>query len=201
MKHFSITFTFASLLAAFAASLCCILPIVFALTGISILGASAFFEDLRPYLLAVTFGLLGLGFYFAYRRNKPACAADSNCAVPWSRRPAHLLLWLIALSVVLLAAFPYYSGQVADFLVARPSAIGNLPRPAPARALFAVEGLDCAACATAIEHTVKSVRGVQGVTVSVERSTAEIHFDPQLGSLAQLETAIKDAGFRARKIW
>lgn len=60
----------ASLLAAIAASLCCILPIVFALGGFAIVGASAFFESLRPYLLIVTFALLGVGFYLSYRQPK-----------------------------------------------------------------------------------------------------------------------------------
>ncbi len=57
----------ASLVAGIAASLCCILPIVFALAGAGIVGASAFFATWRPYLLGTTFLLLGLGFYFAYR--------------------------------------------------------------------------------------------------------------------------------------
>jgi hypothetical protein len=56
-----------SAFAAITPSFCCILPIVFALTGFSILGASALFDAWRPYLLGLTFGLLGLGFYFAYR--------------------------------------------------------------------------------------------------------------------------------------
>src|SRR5258708_13452477 len=56
-----------SLIAGIAASLCCILPIVFALAGAGIVGASAFFATWRPYLLGTTFLLLGLGFYFAYR--------------------------------------------------------------------------------------------------------------------------------------
>ena len=50
-----------SLVAAILASFCCILPIVFALTGFTVIGASAVFAEWRPYLLTLTFGLLGLG--------------------------------------------------------------------------------------------------------------------------------------------
>ena len=50
----------ASLFAAIAASLCCVLPIVFALGGFAIVGASAFFESLRSYFLIATFGMLGI---------------------------------------------------------------------------------------------------------------------------------------------
>jgi hypothetical protein len=108
-----------SVIAAFGASLCCTLPIIFALTGFSILGASAYFDSLRPYLLAVTFGLLGLAFYYAYRPvPQTACAPGTACAVPANRRSTRIVLWLVTVLVVAMAAFPYYSGPVAEFLLA-----------------------------------------------------------------------------------
>ena len=110
-------FAAVSVLAAIIASFCCILPIVFALTGFSILGASALFDAWRPYLLGVTFGLLGLGFYFAYRPKKEQCAPGSACAMPVTNRSGRLMLWISTAAVVLFAAFPYYSGAVAEWLL------------------------------------------------------------------------------------
>jgi len=110
-------FAAGSVLAAIIASFCCILPIVFALTGFSILGASALFDAWRPYLLGVTFGLLGLGFYFAYRPKKEQCAPGSACAMPVTNRSGRLMLWISTAAVVLFAAFPYYSGAVAEWLL------------------------------------------------------------------------------------
>ena len=110
-------FAAGSVLAAIIASFCCILPIVFALTGFSILGASALFDALRPYLLGVTFGFLGLGFYFAYRPKKEQCAPGSACAMPVTNRSGRLMLWTSTAAVVLFAAFPYYSGAVAEWLL------------------------------------------------------------------------------------
>ncbi|MEP7345260.1 MAG: mercuric transporter MerT family protein [Gemmatimonadaceae bacterium] len=108
-----------SIIAAIGASFCCTLPIVFALTGVSVLGASAFFDSLRPYLLVATFGLLGSGFYYAYRPIQEASGAPgSSCAVPSGRRASRIVLWLAAAMVIALAAFPYYSGPVAEFLLA-----------------------------------------------------------------------------------
>ena len=111
-------FAAGSVFAAIIASFCCILPIVFALTGFSILGASALFDAWRPYLLGVTFGLLVLGFYFAYRPRKEQCAPGSACAMPATNRSGRLVLWLATVAVVLFAAFPYYSGAVAELLLA-----------------------------------------------------------------------------------
>jgi MerT mercuric transport protein len=110
-------FAAGSILAAISASLCCVLPIVFALTGFSILGASALFSAWRPYLLGLTVGLLGLGFYFAYRPRTEQCAPGSVCAMRVTSRWERPLLWLVTLFVILFAAFPYYSGSVAELLL------------------------------------------------------------------------------------
>jgi len=111
-------FAAGSVFAAIIASFCCILPIVFALTGFSILGASALFDAWRPYLLGLTFGLLGFGFYFAYRPQKAQCAPGSACAMPVTKRSGRWMLWIATVAVVLFAAFPYYSGAVAEWLLA-----------------------------------------------------------------------------------
>ena len=110
-------FAAGSVFAAIIASFCCILPIAFALTGFSILGASALFDAWRPYLLGLTFGLLGLGFYFAYRPRQEQCAPGLACTMPAANRSGRLMLWLAAAAVILFAAFPYYSGRVAEFLL------------------------------------------------------------------------------------
>jgi hypothetical protein len=124
-KNPSSLFAAGSLLAAIVASFCCVLPIVFALTGFSILGASALFDAWRPYLLGLTFALLGLGFYFAYRPQREQCAPGSACAMPATKRSGRLMLWLATAGVILFTAFPYYSGRVAEFLLSRVSAGGS----------------------------------------------------------------------------
>ena len=106
-----------SVFAAILASFCCILPIVFALTGLTVVGASAAFAAWRPYLLTVTFGLLAVGFYYAYRPAKTQCAPGSACAMPATKRSGRVVLWLTTAAVVAFALFPYYSGPVAEFLL------------------------------------------------------------------------------------
>lgn len=96
----------ASVVAAAAASACCIGPVVAAVLGAGALGAaSTRMEPYRPWLLGVTVVLLGAGFVSAYRGE--AECADDTCA-PASRRGAKTMLWIAAVVVGLLAAFPYY---------------------------------------------------------------------------------------------
>ena len=79
---------------------------------------SPLFDAWRPYLLGLTFGLLGFGFYFAYRPKKVQCAPGSACTMPVAKRSGRWMLWIATVAVVLFAAFPYYSGRVAEWLLA-----------------------------------------------------------------------------------
>ncbi len=109
----------ASLAAAVAASLCCILPIVFVLLGVGVAGAAGFFATWRPLLLGITFVLLGLGFYFAYRKPREVCEPGSACKQPTVNRAGRLWLWIATVFVILFVAFPYYSVPVANFLLSK----------------------------------------------------------------------------------
>jgi copper chaperone CopZ len=193
-------FAAGSVFAAIIASFCCILPIVFALTGFSILGASALFDAWRPYLLGLTFGLLGLGFYFAYRPTKEQCAPGSACAIPNTRRSGRLMLWLATAAVILFAAFPYYSGAVAELLLSGASSAAASESLRVAHVSFAVEGMECPACASAVANKLKAVKGVRRVAVSADSRKADVDYDPRSTTVSELQRAIKDAGYDAWKV-
>lgn len=168
----------ASVGAATAASLCCILPVVFALTGFSIVGAAAFFGGARPYLLGLTFILLAIGFYFVHRSRRESCALASGGATQQMQRSGRLVLWLATGATIVFATFPYYSGPVADILLpSSAGASGRSTESAIAHASFGIEGMDCAACATAVERRLKAVAGVRRVTVSFELKRADIEYE------------------------
>jgi copper chaperone CopZ len=188
-----------SIFAAILASFCCILPIVFGLTGLTVIGASAAFAAWRPYLLTATLGLLAAGFYFAYRPSKAACAPGRACAMPNSKRSGRLVLWLTTAAVVAFALFPYYSGPVAELLLPDQTAHPASSAPVLRHASFSIEGMDCAACATAVQGKLKSVAGVQAVRVSFEQKLAEVDYNPAVASPEQFQKAIEDAGYRAVK--
>jgi len=190
----------ASLIAGVAASLCCILPLVFALAGTGIVGASAFFAAWRPYLLGITFLLLGLGFYFAYRKPKNVCEPGSVCEKPATNKKGRIGLWIATMVVLVVAAFPYYSEPVANLLLNTKVRETTVPVPNLERASFAVDGMDCTACATAIENKLKTVDGVRSAVVSYDQKRATVEFDVSKVTIAQLEQAIRDAGYRAHSI-
>jgi len=102
--------------------------------------------------------------------------------------------------VLIVAAFPYYSEPVAKLLLTSKVSETTATAPRLDRASFAVEGMDCAACAAVIEKKLKNLDGVQSAIVSYEQKRATVGFDSGKVTIAQLEQAIEDAGYRARPI-
>ena len=76
-----------SLVGAFAASSCCILPLVLFSLGVSgsWIGNFTRLAPYQPYFIAVTIGCLGYGYWLVHRSTKPACAGDV-CARPLPNR-------------------------------------------------------------------------------------------------------------------
>lgn len=96
----------AAVLAAFGASLCCVLPVAVALLGVGSAALGAELEPFRPWLAGLTVVFLSFAFYQAY---KPVeCEPGEVCAVPASRRRHRFALWVVAIVAVALMAFPYY---------------------------------------------------------------------------------------------
>lgn len=196
------TFLGASVVAAIVASFCCILPMVFAVAGVSIVGASAAFAAWRPYLLAVTFALLGFGFYYAYRPAKEACEPGAVCARPGVGRSGRVTLWIATVLVVAFATFPYYSGPVAELVLAgnHGASVAAPSGPSLERVVLEVEGMDCAACASTVEKMLKAIPGVSRASVSYETGRAEVEYDTAVVRVDQLESVIRDAGYRTHKL-
>lgn len=99
-----------SVAAAIAASACCVGPLVFALLGLGGAGALVALEPYRPFLMALTFVFLGLGFYLTFRRSPGPVSAegdDCGCEMPATNRTGKRLLWFSTGLVTLALLFPY----------------------------------------------------------------------------------------------
>ena len=186
----------AGLLAALAASLCCITPLLAVVGGLG--GAASSFAWLEPYRLylgALTVAVLGFAWY---RQLRTAPAGADCCAVPAQRSFMQSTGFLASVTVlaVLLLAFPYY--EAALYPTARPSApVVRTTGAAPIwqTRTYRIKGMTCAACAHHIEQAVQQVPGVQTVVVSYDQATARVRFDAAHAQAAQLESAINGTGY------
>lgn len=106
----------AGLLAAFAASLCCIGPVAAALLGVSSLAALGKYESLRPLFAGVTVLALGYAFYAAYRKPTVEICADGSICQTHGRervkRLNRLVVWIVAVIAAVVLTFPSWSSFV-----------------------------------------------------------------------------------------
>jgi len=98
-----------SVVSGILASACCIGPLLFALLGVSRAAFAHKFGPLRPYLLALTYALLGGAFYFTYRPQATSCEPDGTCEMARINRMGRAMLWIAAMIVVLATTFPWYA--------------------------------------------------------------------------------------------
>src|SRR6266404_9816127 len=97
------------LVAALAASSCCILPLVLFSPGVSGVWIANLtrLAPYQPYFIAATIGFLSYGYWLVYRSSKLACADGEACARPLPNRFVKSGLILATILVVAALAFDF----------------------------------------------------------------------------------------------
>ncbi len=165
---------FGALASAMVASACCWLPLLLIAVGVSGGALAATFEAWRPVLLPVTFVLLGVAFYFTYRKPEVSAASGAACCPPARAKGITLkkvnkgMLWVVTAFVLVFAFFPNYVGYLlggGDTLAAREDLT---------KIVVDIDGMTCAACAAGIEDVLRKVPGVTAAEVNYERGEAVV---------------------------
>ena len=91
-------------------SLCCVGPLLAVSLGLGagVAGTLVAFEPYRPLFIAIAFGGLGYSGWRIYRKPAAACAPGEVCAAPAVNRTYKVVFWIVAVTVLLLLAAPYY---------------------------------------------------------------------------------------------
>ncbi len=209
-----------AVVAALAASLCCILPVIAVVFGLGAFGIAAVFESLRPYMLVVVFAALAYSFYRIYLRREE-CGEGAACSTKPIGRINQLVFWAVAAMVAVLAAFPYYSGSiVAAIDTSNPThqeevslAADSAPSyqaeesddspPAVAEpesqnrqtVVIAVEGMTCEGCAAQLNVALKRLKGVISAEANYPQKNVKVVYNPKLVTVERIKKAIYDAGY------
>ena len=105
------TYTGAGVLSAFAASLCCITPVIALVAGSSSIAANfSWIEPARPYLIGLSIAVLAFAWY---KKLKPAKTSDMDCNCETTRKASFFqsktFLGIITLFAILMMTFPLYA--------------------------------------------------------------------------------------------
>ncbi len=187
----------AGLIAAFAASLCCITPVLAILGGIGgIASTFTWLEPLRPYLMLFTAVLLGYAFYKAY---KPKTNEEIECECDEEEKKSFLnskkFLWTVTIISALLFAFPSYSG----FFFPKTSNIISSSNSNIAEATLQIKGMTCTSCENSVDYALKSENGVIAASSSYKTGVAKVKFDKSKVSPEELSKAIEEkVGYKVK---
>ena len=184
------------IVAALAASVCCVGPLV--LLGLGVGGAwvgnLTALEPFRPYLMALTFGVLGYAFYKIYKPKPDVCEPGSYCANPKSDKINKVTLWISTIFVLGILSVPY----VAEGLVASENAKAD-----NIGAQFAgleeitlnVPGMNCPACPFTVQKSLKNLDGVFSAKATLDDKKAVVKYDPAKVTKEAIIEATTNAGY------
>ncbi|HEY9363097.1 MAG TPA: mercuric transport protein MerTP [Chitinophagaceae bacterium] len=185
-------FTSAGLISAFAASLCCITPVIALFAGTSSIAATfSWIEPARPYLIGVSVVALALAWYL---KLKPQ-AANTCCAVDGKPKfiQSKTFLMLITIFAAVVIAFPYYS---KIFFPKTEKQIVFVEKSNIQSAEFKISGMTCEGCTEEVKHEVNKLQGILKSEASYQNANAMVQFDNSKTSIAEITKAINSTGYK-----
>jgi len=182
----------AGLLTAITASLCCITPILALVAGTS--GVASMFswiEPFRPYLLGLTFLVLGFAWYQKLKTKK-----EIDCECETDEKPKFLqtkmFLGIASVFAIIMMAFPYYSGI---FYSNTEQQIIAIDKSDMKTTEFIISGMTCTSCEEHLNHEVNKLNGIVNSRASYENGNAIIEFDRNKTNEMEIVKAINSTGY------
>ncbi len=181
--------------AAIAASLCCITPVLALLGGISGVASSfSWIEPYRPYLIGGTVLVFGFAWY---QKLKPRKKEEIDCECETDEKPSFwqskTFLSIITVFAAVMISFPYYAHI---FYPKSPTAIvvivekGNIQQVE-----LKISGMTCQSCSDHVNHALDGVPGVLEHNTSYEQGTSLVKYDASKSTKEKLVEAVNATGY------
>lgn len=181
-----------SILAAIAASLCCIAPILALIAGTSSAASTfSWIEPFRPYLIAITILILAFAWYQLLKPKR--AVVDCECE---DEKPKFMnsktFMFLVTVFAGCMIAFPYYShifyGRTSsDVAIVDQSSIEEIE--------YSIKGMTCSGCEAHIESEVFKLGGILSVDASYADANTVVKYDMVKVSSSKIEQAILKTGY------
>ncbi len=183
----------AGVIAAVAASLCCITPVLAFLGGASGLASSfSWIEPYRPYLIGLTITFFAFAWY---QKLKPQRKVDCDCETDNKRsfRQSKTFLAIVTVAAVLFIAFPYY----AKIFYPKPQKVKVIvvDKTNIQQAVFKIKGMTCKSCAEHVNNEISKVSGVIEFQTSYEKASSTVKYDKNKTSIDSIATVINSTGY------
>ncbi len=180
-------------LAALAASSCCIPPVIAAIAGVGgAAGSLSWMEPLRPYLIGIAVVAIGYAWYSHF---KPKKEDDCGCDIEkpkWYQTKGFLIGMTLFAAVSI--TLPYYShiffsDNKKNVVITNSN---NLQKIA-----VKINGMTCEACQNHVNHAVNELNGIVNIETSYTKGNAIVEFDNTQTNISEIEKAINSTGYTA----
>jgi len=184
----------AGLLTAFAASLCCITPVLALFSGATgIASTFSWMEPYRPYLIGLTFAVLAFAWYQKLKPKKADidCACEEDKPSFWQGKT---FLGIVTVLAVALMAFPKYShifypkAEKKEIIVVDKSSIQQVE--------FKIKGMTCEACTETINLALSKVHGVLEYKTDFKTGSSTVKFDNSKTKEQAITDAVNETGYK-----
>ena len=193
------TYTGAGILSAFAASLCCIAPVIAIFAGSSSIASSfSWLDPARPYLIGLSITILAFAWYLNLKSVK---SSDLDCTCETTKNESFLysksFLGIVTLFAVIMMTFPLY----AEIFYPKPKAQSMKISVSGAnqQVVFKIQGMTCEACEAHVNNELSKVSGVLAYKTSYSHSNTQVTFDSSKVDIETLEAAIQRTGYKVLK--
>ena len=185
------------IVAAIAASLCCITPLLALLAGASGAASSlSWLEPARPYLIGLAIAALAFAWYKSLSKTQNTeCGPDGACVVEKkSFLASRTFLIIITIAAIALITFPYYANvfypkpQPQNVIVVESNNIQS--------ASFNIKGMSCKGCETEVNNELHKVAGVIDAQTFYDKGTSIVKYDKSKATIDQLKSAIAQTGYK-----
>ncbi len=192
------TFTSAGLLSAFAASLCCITPVIALLAGSSSIAANfSWIEPARPYLIGLSIAVLTFAWY---QKLKPAKTKDMDCNCEATKKASFLqtktFLGIVTLFAVLMMTFPLYAKMFYPKPKVQAGTVAAVNNKQQVK--FSIQGMTCEGCEEHVNNELSKVSGVLAYKTSYETRNSLVTFDGSKVNVKTIEAAINKTGYTVK---
>jgi copper chaperone CopZ len=192
------TFTSAGVLSAFAASLCCITPVIALLAGSSSIAANfSWIEPARPYLIGLSIAVLAFAWY---QKLKPAKTNDMDCNCETTKKASFLqtnfFLGIVTLFAILMMTFPLYAKMFYPKPKVQAAMVAEVNNKQQVK--FTIQGMTCEGCEEHVNNELSKVTGVIAYKTSYASRSSLVTFDKSKVDVKTIETAINKTGYTVK---
>jgi mercuric ion transport protein len=192
------TYTGAGLLSAFAASLCCITPVIALVAGSSSIAANfSWIEPARPYLLGLSIAVLAFAWYV---KLKPAKTNDMDCNCETTKKASFLqsktFLSIVTVFAVLMMTFPLYAKMFYPEQKVQLATLAGVENKQQVK--FTIQGMTCEGCEEHVNNEVSKVNGVLAYKTSYANKSSLVTFDKTKVDVKTIAAAINKTGYMVK---